>query len=81
MQDHKGGGGCEYGQIKFEEMEKRIKDLSLGCDWGRTVLEMLEKKVSETNNDVKLLESRVWKLVVGLQVFTIVLNILMVVLK
>ncbi len=76
-----GGNGCQYGRIKFEEIEKRIKDLSSGCDWGRTVLKMLEEKTNKIENGLEILEGRVWKLVVGLQIFTIVLNIILVIFK
>lgn len=73
--------GCQYGRIKFEEMEKRIKDLSSGCDWGRTVLKMLEEEMNKIEISLKVLEGRVWKIVVGLQIFTILLNIILVVFK
>lgn len=73
--------GCQYGRIKFEEMEKRIKDLSSGCDWGRTVLKMLEEKVNKTENGLEILEGRVWKLVIGFQIFAIVLNIIFMIFK
>lgn len=80
MQERK-ENGCQFGRIKLEEMEKRIKDLSSGCVWGRTVLKMLEEKINKIEQDLKILESRVWKLIVGLQVFTIILNIVLVVFK
>ena len=72
--------GCQYGRIRLDEMEKRldgkIKDLSSGCDWGRTVRENLDDKIDRVEKDLSILESRVWKLVVGLQILTIILNII-----
>lgn len=77
----RGENGCQYGRIKFEEIEKRIKDLSSGCDWGRTVLNMLEDRTEKIEKGLEILESRVWKLVVGFQIFAIVINIIVVLIK
>lgn len=72
--------GCQYGRIRLDEMEKRldgkIKDLSAGCEWGRTMLNNLNDKIKYTNEDLSILEGRVWKLVIGLQILTIILNII-----
>lgn len=73
--------GCEYGKQNIKRLEEKITNLSEGCSWGRVKTDSIDNKVEKLENYVNLLESRIWKLVVGVQLFNVVLNIILVIFK
>lgn len=53
------------------------------CEWGKikTRVDNIEREIAEMKDAHKLLESRVWMIVVGGQLLTIIVTILTAVLK
>lgn len=47
-----------------------------GCDAGKFTTEYLEKEIEEVKGNLKLLEGRVWKLVVVFQLLIIIIQII-----
>lgn len=45
-----------------------------GCDTGKVTTEYLEKEIGEVKENLKLLEGKVWKLVLGFDLIIIIMQ-------
>ena len=51
------------------------------CEWGKVKIQGIERELGEMKDAHKLLENRVWVIVVGGQLLTIIVTILTAVFK
>jgi len=51
------------------------------CEYGKLKTEQLEKEIEEMKKNHRLLEDRIWKLVVGGQLIILIVQILGMVIK